>query len=102
MGGDVTTIRMGNGYALAPSVSADDRVDILLVDDSPTKLLTLETVLEGLGQNLVQVNSGRDALRKLLAQDFAVILLDVSMPDMDGFETAALIRQRPRCEHTPI
>jgi PAS domain S-box-containing protein len=78
------------------------KTNILLVDDRADKLLALEAVLSGLGQNLVQARSGKDALRHLLKQDFAVILLDVSMPSMDGFETASLIRQRPRSEHTPI
>jgi PAS domain S-box-containing protein len=78
------------------------KADILLVDDREDKLLALEAVLSGLGQNLVKARSGKEALRKLLRQDFALILLDISMPEMDGFETAALIRQRRRSEHTPI
>ncbi len=81
---------------------ADEKVNILIVDDRPDKLLAHETVLADLDQNLVRATSGRDALRCLLRQDFAVILLDVNMPGMDGFETAALIRQRPRSETTPI
>ncbi len=80
----------------------DDRVNILLVDDKPDKLLSLEVVLEELGQTLVRTYSGREALRALLQQEFAVILLDVNMPGMDGFETASLIRQRKSSEHTPI
>jgi PAS domain S-box-containing protein len=80
----------------------DIKASILIVDDRPDKLLALEAVLTSLGQNLVQAKSGKEALRHLLKQDFAVILLDVSMPSMDGFETAALIRQRSRSEHTPI
>jgi signal transduction histidine kinase/DNA-binding response OmpR family regulator len=83
-------------------MTAEDRANILVVDDLPEKLLSLETILHDLGQNLVLARSGREALRFLLEQDFAVILLDVNMPDIDGFETAALIRQRPRSEHTPI
>ena len=79
-----------------------DKAPILLVDDVPEKLLAIGAVLEDLGQPVVSVRSGADALRQLLIQDFAVILLDVNMPDLDGFETAALIRQRKRCEHTPI
>jgi len=75
---------------------------ILLVDDRPDKLLALEAVLEAPRQILMKARSGKDALRLLLKHDFAVILLDVSMPGMDGFETAALIRQRPRSQHTPI
>ncbi|HLH56960.1 MAG TPA: response regulator [Verrucomicrobiae bacterium] len=92
----------------AGSVNGSARVDgevkanILIVDDRPDKLLALEAVLTGLRQNLVQARSGKEALRQLLKREFAVILLDVSMPSMDGFETAALIRQRPSCEHTPI
>lgn len=78
------------------------RINILLVDDQPENLQALEVLLGGLGQNLVRANSGKEALRHLLDNDFAVILLDVQMPDMDGFETAALIRQRKKTEHTPI
>lgn len=81
---------------------ADEKVNILLVDDRADKLLAHETVLAELNQNLVRARSGTEALRCLLKQDFAVILLDVNMPGMDGFETAALIRQRPRSETTPI
>ncbi|HEX7637427.1 MAG TPA: response regulator, partial [Burkholderiaceae bacterium] len=80
----------------------EDRVDILVVDDLPEKLLVFETVLGELGQNLVFARSGADALRQVLKRDFAVILLDVNMPDMDGFETAALIRRYKRAAHTPI
>ena len=81
---------------------ADEKVSILVVDDREDKLLTYEVMLDELGQNLVRARSGKEALRCLLKQDFAVILLDVNMPVMDGFETAALIRQRPRSETTPI
>ena len=80
----------------------ESKVDILLVDDDPTKRFALKAVLAPLGQNVVEAASGPDALRQLLKQDFAVILLDVRMPGMDGFETAQLIRQRPRSELTPI
>jgi two-component system, sensor histidine kinase len=79
-----------------------EKVKILLVDDVPDKLLALEVVLQELGETVVAVNSGGEALRRLLNEDFAVILLDVNMPGMDGFETAALIRQRKQSEHTPI
>ncbi|MBA3686619.1 MAG: response regulator [Planctomycetes bacterium] len=78
------------------------KVNILLVDDRPAKQLALTAILEELGQNLVVAHSGKEALRLLLRDEFAVILLDVNMPVMDGFETAALIRQRVRTEHTPI
>jgi len=77
-------------------------VNILLVDDLPANLLALEAVLESLGQNLVKTRSGEEALRHLIRMDFAVILLDVMMPGMNGFEMAALIRQRDRSRHTPI
>lgn len=80
----------------------DEKVNILLVDDRADKLLALEAVLSELNQNLVIAKSGKEALRHLLHQDFAVILLDVSMPGMDGFETASLIRKRINSEHTPI
>jgi len=82
--------------------AADEKVNILIVDDRPDKLLAHEVVLAELNQNIVCARSGKEALRCLLQQDFAVILLDVNMPGMDGFETAALIRQRPRSETTPI
>src|SRR5215467_11129481 len=78
------------------------RANILIVDDRADKLLALEAILSSLGQNIVKARSGKEALRCLLHQDFAVILLDVSMPCMDGFETATLIRKRPSCEQTPI
>lgn len=80
----------------------ETKVNILLVDDHPANLLALEAILESLGHNLVRAKSGKEALRCLLDQDFAVILLDVQMPEMDGLETAALIRQRERSRHTPI
>ena len=80
----------------------DDPVNILLVDDQPARLLTYQSVLSDLGQNLVLVRSGREALDKLMHQEFAVVLLDVSMPEMDGFETAELIHAHPRFEKTPI
>ena len=77
-------------------------VKILLVDDQPENLLSGEAVLESLGEVIVKADSGRQALRHLLDDDFAVIVLDVMMPEMDGFETATLIRQRERSRHTPI
>jgi PAS domain S-box-containing protein len=84
------------------SPPTDERVNILLVDDQPNNLLALESILSDMGQNLVKAHSGRAALRHLLESDFAVILLDVQMPEMDGFETATLIRQRDRSRDTPI
>jgi signal transduction histidine kinase/DNA-binding response OmpR family regulator len=81
---------------------SNGRASILIVDDKPDKLLALEAVLEDLGQRIVCAGSGRDALRSLLSEEFAVILLDVNMPDMDGFEAAGLIRQRSSSQHVPI
>jgi hypothetical protein len=81
---------------------AQSRVNILIVDDDATKRFALKTILAPLGETVVEASSGADGLRQLLRQEFAVILLDVRMPVMDGFETAQLIRQRPRSELTPI
>ena len=78
-----------------------DKANILLVDDQPGKLLSYQAILADLNQNLVCAGSGLEALQRLLEEEYALILLDVVMPGMDGFETAALIRQRPRLE-TPI
>src|SRR6266850_5576863 len=80
----------------------DAKVNILMVDDHAENLLALEALLSDLGENLVRANSGLEALRLLLNQEFAVILLDVDMPTINGFETAALVRQRDRSHHTPI
>ena len=84
---------------------ADDRREparILLVDDRPDNLLALEAILGSLGQTLVRAASGEEALKALLADDYAVILLDVQMPGMDGFETAAHIKRRERTRDIPI
>ena len=83
-------------------MGASEKVNILLVDDQPARLLTYESVLSELGQNLVSARSGVEALEKLMRDEFAVVLLDVSMPEMDGFETARLIHDHPRFERTPI
>ena len=85
-----------------PETVARPAANILIVDDDPSKIVALRSVLEPLGENVVEARSGTDALRHLLKQDFAVILLDVRMPIMSGFETADLIRQRPASELTPI
>jgi signal transduction histidine kinase len=83
-------------------MAVNEKVNVLLVDDQPARLLTYETILSELGQNLVRAGSGLEALEKLMKDEFAVVLLDVSMPDMDGFEAATLIHQHPRFEKTPI
>ena len=90
------------GNPRAPAAEDLKPVKILLVDDQPENLLSAEAVLETLGEVVVKADSGREALRQLLDQDFAVILLDIMMPEMDGLETAAFIRQRERSRHTPI
>jgi signal transduction histidine kinase len=79
-----------------------ERANILLVDDKPERLLTYEVILESLNQNLVRAGSGEEAFEKLMTMEFAAILLDVSMPGMDGFETAALVRSQPSFGQTPI
>jgi hypothetical protein len=91
-----------NGAAKASAPPSIAKANILLVDDRADKLLAIEAILSNLGQNIIKARSGKEALRQLLNMDFAVILLDVSMPVMDGFETASLIRKRPSSEHTPI
>jgi signal transduction histidine kinase len=80
----------------------EEKINILLVDDQPAKLLTYKAILSGLDENLITAGSGMDALEKLLKYDIAVVLMDVSMPGMDGFETAQMIHQHPRFENTPI
>ena len=90
-------------FQTAKAIDSSERpVNILLVDDRPDKLMALETVLAPLGENLVLARSGTEALRMLLSQNFALIVLDVNMPGMDGFETASLLRQRKSSEKTPI
>jgi signal transduction histidine kinase len=83
-------------------VAEDDRADILIVDDRHDKLLVYQTLLEELGQHLFTAESGERALKQILERDFAVILLDVNMPGLNGLETAALIRNRSRSAHVPI
>jgi signal transduction histidine kinase len=87
---------------VSTTMGANGKVNVLLVDDQPARLLTYESILSELGQNLVSARSGLEALEKLMKEEFAVVLLDVSMPDMDGFEAATLIHQHPRFEKTPI
>jgi signal transduction histidine kinase len=88
--------------ARGATIESGTKVNVLIVDDDPTKRFALRSILEPLGENVVEAASGSDALRQLLREEFAVVLLDVRMPIMDGFETAQLIRQRPRSELTPI
>ncbi|PYX73503.1 MAG: hypothetical protein DMG78_08935 [Acidobacteria bacterium] len=84
------------------TATSDDRVNILMVDDQPGKLLTYEAILSDLGENLIKASSAKDALEKLLKTDVAVVLMDVSMPEIDGFELAEIIRQHPRFQKTAI
>ncbi|MBV9075452.1 MAG: PAS domain-containing protein [Acidobacteria bacterium] len=79
-----------------------DQVNILMVDDQPAKLLSYETILDELGENLIKANSAKEALEQLLKNDIAVVLMDVSMPDLSGFELADMIRQHPRFQRTAI
>lgn len=80
----------------------DEKLNILLVDDQPSKLMVYETILGELGENLIEAHSGMEALEQLLKNDVALVLMDVCMPGMDGFETAEMIHQHPRFENTPI
>src|SRR5215831_15404698 len=88
--------------SMAQESIAERRMKILLVDDTPENLVSLEAALSGLDGDLVLAHSGKEALRHLLHDDFAAILLDVRMPEMDGFETAEMIRSRPRSNQIPI
>src|SRR5437016_14295766 len=79
-----------------------DKVNILLVDDQPAKLLSYEVILRDLGENLVKTSSAREALEQLLKNEIAVVLIDVCMPELDGFQLAAMIRDHPRFQKTAI
>jgi signal transduction histidine kinase len=83
-------------------VSPGDKVNILLVDDQPAKLLSYEVILADLQENLIKANSATEALHSLLRNEVAVVLIDVVMPDLNGFELAAMIREHPRCQRTAI
>ena len=83
-------------------MSQHEQVNILMVDDQPAKLLSYEVMLGGLGENLIKVTSAKQALETLLKTDVAVVLMDVSMPELDGFQLAAMIRQHPRFQRTAI
>src|SRR5262245_18312419 len=90
---------MPTGLATEERASA---CSITLVDDEPNNLLALEAILEPLGQRLVRATSGVEALKHALRADFCLVLMDVQMPEMDGFETAELLRKRPRTRDVPI
>src|SRR5262245_1378630 len=81
---------------------AIEPVNILMVDDHPAKLLSYEAMLADLGENLIKAGTAEEALAHLLREDIAVILMDVDMPQVDGFELATMIRQHPRCQRTAI
>src|ERR1700747_2019663 len=83
-------------------IGSHEAVNILMVDDQPGKLLSYEAILGPLGENLLKANSGREALEHLLKADIAVVLMDVSMPDIDGFQLADMIREHPRFQKTAI
>ena len=93
---------------MAPAVTGDmgappaERVNILVVDDRHSKLVAMEALLSELGENVVCVPTGADALRQLLEREFAVVLLDVNMPEMDGYETMQAIRSIPRFRSLPV
>lgn len=88
--------------SLEKEMSVQEKVNVLIVDDQPGKLLSYEAILSELGENLVQATSAKQALEKLLKIDVAVVLMDVSMPEIDGFELAELIREHPRFQKTAI
>src|ERR1700729_341680 len=83
-------------------MGVNDKVNILMVDDQPGKLLSYEVILGELGENLIKARSGKEALDQLLKTDIAVVLMDVSMPELDGFELADMIRQHPRFQKIAI
>ncbi|HYO73027.1 MAG TPA: response regulator, partial [Archangium sp.] len=93
---------MKSAAPLAGALRATDQASILIVDDSPNQLVALEALLMPLGQRLVKASSGEEALRLLLGLDCALVLLDVHLPDIDGFEVARLMRERERTHRTPI
>src|SRR5262245_41462440 len=99
---DTTTDTANNSANLVKKADLTDKVSVLLVDDSPEKLLSLESILSRDTFKIETAKSGLDALRLLLRDDYALILLDVNMPIMDGYETATLIRSRKKSEITPI
>ncbi len=101
-GGAVNPAQPGLVESLGKVMKLHDKVNILMVDDQPGKLLTYEAILAELGENLIQATSAKEALEKLLKTDVAAVLMDVSMPEIDGFELAEIIRQHPRFQKTAI
>src|ERR1700742_2445256 len=87
---------------MRPAMKAESKVNVLLVDDQPGKLLSYEVMLEPLGENLIKSSCAKEAVEYILKHDIAVELGDVCMPDLDGFELAAMIREHPRFEKTAI
>src|ERR1700724_869989 len=83
-------------------IMTKDPINILLVDDQPAKLLSYEVTLQSLGENLIKAGSAREALEHLLKEDIAIVISDVCMPELDGFELARMIRNHPRFQHTAI
>jgi PAS domain S-box-containing protein len=96
------TAIVGETATVAPRATSEEQVNILLVDDRAENLLALEAILEPLGENLVRAHSGDEALKCLLTDEFAAILLDVQMPGLNGFQTAELIKSRERTRYVPI
>src|SRR5262245_52978015 len=90
------------GHRLGLAMDSNESVNVLMVDDQPAKLLSYEVILQGLGANLIKADSARQALERLLKHEVAVVLIDVSMPELDGFELAKMLREHPRYEKTAI
>ena len=101
-GGAMNPAQRGLVESFEKAIGPQDKVNILMVDDQPGKLLSYEAILSELGENLIQATSAKEALEKLLKTDVAAVLMDVSMPEIDGFELAELIRQHPRFQKTAI
>lgn len=101
-GGAMNPAQRGRVESFEKAMGLQDKVNILMVDDQPGKLLSYEAILSELGENLIQATSAKEALEKLLKIDVAAVLMDVSMPEIDGFELAELIRQHPRFQKTAI